>query len=654
MMKKRIISLICIFSIVLGMTSEYVWAEEQDLSNGLEDTVVSSEVIPEIENVNETIEEQQSEELQETFETQESVLESDLIENDVNETKEENAILFEHDVETIETLDMYRLYNPNSGEHFYTSTVAERDHLVNVGWNYEGISWKAPVSGNPVYRLYNPNAGDHHYTLNSGERDYLVSLGWQYEGVGWYSDADKSTPIFRVYNPNAVTGTHHYTANFSEIQHLVSVGWNYEGIGWYSCDFNGAQTGNTGGDIGNIQKEYIEITNLEAKNGTFDVKIYLYREGSSIQKVYVPVWKNADQSDIEWYAAEKLSDGVYKLSVDMIDHQWKSGDYQVHCYVQNQRGEMKFVDSTMVSMDLGVRIEAEDLDEYSTRIKVYGVSARAEKVYFPSWSVVNDQDDVVWYEGKRNENTSWSADVHTKTHTNSGDFICDVYEEINGQMKSLGRVEFYIPENWEGRYIDPSKPMVALTFDDGPSAYTPRILDCLEEHEQAATFFVVGYNAARYGSTMKRMIELECEIGNHSYNHPDLTTMSYSGIVNEMASTNSLIYAATGTYATVSRTPGGSVNSIVRNAISTPIIMWSIDTIDWKTRDTWSTVNCVLNNVEDGDIVLMHDIHSPTIAAAEILIPELVKRGYQLVTVSELSQYRGNGMKAGNVYYSFK
>ena len=269
MMKKRIISLICIFSIVLGMTSEYVWAEEQDLSNGLEDTVVSSEVIPEIENVNETIEEQQSEELQETFETQESVLESDVIENDVNETKEENAILFEHDVETIETLDMYRLYNPNSGEHFYTSTVAERDHLVNVGWNYEGISWKAPVFGNPVYRLYNSNVGDHHYTLNSGERDHLVSVGWQYEGVGWYSDADKSTPIFRVYNPNAVTGTHHYSANYFEIEHLVDVGWNYEGICWYSCE--GTQTGNGETELPDIPigEERLEILNLDEENGVY-------------------------------------------------------------------------------------------------------------------------------------------------------------------------------------------------------------------------------------------------------------------------------------------------------------------------------------------------------------------------------------------------
>lgn len=207
---------------------------------------------------------------------------------------------------------------------------------------------------------------------------------------------------------------------------------------------------------------------------------------------------------------------------------------------------------------------------------------------------------------------------------------------------------------WNARGINPNKPMIALTFDDGPSYYTPRILNCLEQHGQAATFFVVGYNAARYGSTMKRAYDMGCEIGNHSYNHPDLTNLSYNGIVNEITSTNNLILAATGANASICRTPGGSVNSTVRSAVGTPIIMWSIDTIDWKTRDTWSTVNIVLNNVRDGDIILMHDIHSPTIAAAEILIPELVARGYQLVTVSELAQYKGIQMQNGQVYSSFR
>ena len=140
---------------------------------------------------------------------------------------------FTDTISTIEnrTQDMYRLYNPNSGEHFYTAVVGERDYLVKVGWIYEGVAWKAPVSGDPVYRLYNPNAGDHHYTLSVAERDYLIKVGWNYEGISWYSGGP--IPLYRAYNPNAIAGSHHYTTNKNEIDYIVKVGWKYEGIAWY-------------------------------------------------------------------------------------------------------------------------------------------------------------------------------------------------------------------------------------------------------------------------------------------------------------------------------------------------------------------------------------------------------------------------------------
>lgn len=129
---------------------------------------------------------------------------------------------------------MYRLYNPNSGEHFYTASQAERYNLVQLGWQSEGIGWYAPKKSNtPVYRLYNPNAGDHHYTVSVAERDWLVSLGWNDEGIGWYSDDQKGVPLYRQYNPNAVSGAHNYTVSKGENDYLVSLGWHGEGIGWF-------------------------------------------------------------------------------------------------------------------------------------------------------------------------------------------------------------------------------------------------------------------------------------------------------------------------------------------------------------------------------------------------------------------------------------
>lgn len=131
---------------------------------------------------------------------------------------------------------MYRMYNYHSGEHFYTSNAAERNHLLVAGWDYEGVGWTAPSSGQNVYRLYNPNAGDHHYTTNKGEKSALVRLDWRDEGIGWKSDTTKAVPLYREYNPNSKSGTHNYTTSKGENDVLVRLGWNYEGIGWYGVN----------------------------------------------------------------------------------------------------------------------------------------------------------------------------------------------------------------------------------------------------------------------------------------------------------------------------------------------------------------------------------------------------------------------------------
>lgn len=134
---------------------------------------------------------------------------------------------------------MYRLYNPNSGEHFYTEDKDEKNALVTMGWIFEGIGWYAPTtSQTPVYRLYNPNAGDHHYTSDEAEKNGLEALGWTFEKIGWYSDDAKQVPVYRQYNPNAQTGSHNYTIDANENAALINAGWNEEGIGWYGLSLD--------------------------------------------------------------------------------------------------------------------------------------------------------------------------------------------------------------------------------------------------------------------------------------------------------------------------------------------------------------------------------------------------------------------------------
>lgn len=203
------------------------------------------------------------------------------------------------------------------------------------------------------------------------------------------------------------------------------------------------------------------------------------------------------------------------------------------------------------------------------------------------------------------------------------------------------------------RKIDKNKKMVALTYDDGPSIYTPRILKTLKENNSVATFFVVGNRVPMYSDTVKKAYGMGCEIGNHTYEHKILTRTDAAGIREQVSKTNAAVKNITGTDPIVMRPPGGCVNDTVKSQTGMPMILWSIDTLDWRTRNAASTKTAVLDHVKDGDIVLMHDLYEATANASTTIIPTLVERGYQLVTVSELAECRG-GMKDGCLYYSFR
>lgn len=204
------------------------------------------------------------------------------------------------------------------------------------------------------------------------------------------------------------------------------------------------------------------------------------------------------------------------------------------------------------------------------------------------------------------------------------------------------------------RQIDKNKKMVALTYDDGPSIYTPKILKTLKENNAVATFFVVGSRVSTYKDHIKTANKLGCQIGNHSYNHKILTKVGASTIQKEITSTNDAVKKIIGESPIIMRPPGGAVNNTVKENVGMPMIIWSLDTLDWKTRNAESTKKAVLERIKDGDIVLMHDLYDATATASQTIIPELIDRGYQLVTVSELAQCRGTKLKNGKSYFSIK
>lgn len=165
-------------------------------------------------------------------------LENLLAANPSNKAEVEAAIqTADQKLSDLEPVTLYRLYNPNSGEHFYTMSAKERDYLVSVGWKDEGIGWYSPKTGEPVYRVYNANGGEHHYTRNAAERDALVKAGWKNEGTGWYSlneQDEYAVPVLRQYNPNAFACNHNYTTNVREDSMLWEQGWKREDTGWYA------------------------------------------------------------------------------------------------------------------------------------------------------------------------------------------------------------------------------------------------------------------------------------------------------------------------------------------------------------------------------------------------------------------------------------
>lgn len=246
----------------------------------------------------------------------------------------------------------------------------------------------------------------------------------------------------------------------------------------------------------------------------------------------------------------------------------------------------------------------------------------------------------------------WHEDANGKWYQNAdGTYYANGFQDIDGTTYSFdengymqtgwitkGVNDYYFNE--DGSY-DPSqkRPMLALTFDDGPGEYTDELLDCLEENNAHATFFMLGQNVSAYPDAPKRMLELGCEIGSHSWDHTQLTTIDIDSVAKQFTDTDNALIDACGQAASVARAPYGDGNSDIYNTVGKPFFMWSLDTEDWKLLDADGDYNAVMNgDLTDGSIILMHDIHEPSVQAALRLIPDLIAQGYKLVTVSEMAE----------------
>lgn len=260
----------------------------------------------------------------------------------------------------------------------------------------------------------------------------------------------------------------------------------------------------------------------------------------------------------------------------------------------------------------------------------------------------------------------WHQDENGWWYQNrDGSYYQDGWQEVNGSTYYFNS-NGYILTGWQtiddkdcyfdedGKYDETKqRPMIALTFDDGPGEYTEELINCLVENNAKATFFMLGQNVEAYPEIAKELSDAGMELGNHSYSHPDLVTIGAEAAAQQVSNTDAALKAATGFEATVMRPPGGSFNDSVKAAIDHPLIIWSIDTRDWATKSEDQTYQVVMDNAQDGSVVLMHDIHEWSVKAAIRMIPDLIAKGFKLVTVSELAEAKGKTLQSGDAYYYF-
>lgn len=256
----------------------------------------------------------------------------------------------------------------------------------------------------------------------------------------------------------------------------------------------------------------------------------------------------------------------------------------------------------------------------------------------------------------------WHEDENGKWYQNAdGTYYAGGLQEIDGSTYyfgdngyaqtgwvSVGFDDYYF--NDDGTY-DPSqhKTRIAFTFDDGPGEYTDELLDCLEQNNAHATFFMLGQNVGSWESEVQRMVDIGCEVGSHSWDHLNLYDLDMDAVAKEFSDTDAALEKACGQKASVARAPYGNWNDDIISTVNKPFFTWSLDSLDWSYLDVNKDYDAVMNgDLTDGSIILMHDIHEPSVQAAIKMIPELVAKGYKLMTVSELAAAKGVTLQNAN------
>ena len=350
-------------------------------------------------------------------------------------------------------------------------------------------------------------------------------------------------------------------------------------------------------------------------------------ENDEVDKIYIN--KTIDSKQSITYGNDKIEYISHILDNSRLDEFRK---LVKNTFIETY-GEKSFTDNMQKRLDSDTICSSFILEEKAVKIKFY------EKEIFIPYEKLKEFLNI-------SIKTLFTITTNSSLEDDFQDIWCksvSIQEDANYFNKSyIKPVEPYkdLVE------IDKEKPCIALTFDDGPKkGTTDKILDVLEKNNARATFFVVGEMVEQYPELVKRQFEIGCQIGNHTYSHPILTKLTLDEAKSQVSKTSNLVEKETGQPTKIGRPPYGSLNREIKVASGFEWFNWSIDTYDWKTRDVDYIYNRIMNNAKNGSVILMHDLYPTNVQAVQRAVPELVKKGYQLVTMEELIEVKGGADK---------
>ncbi len=331
-----------------------------------------------------------------------------------------------------------------------------------------------------------------------------------------------------------------------------------------------------------------------------------------------------DKKYVNLFANE---DGVYKSYI----YQYYTGNkVEIDKIFKNEEGYQLFVNKTkeMCELKYPVFVCQELMDNAE---KSYEILSNKIMVYFNKTELLKNVKD------------NYMVEVN--------------YAELIIDNNNILNYSFSLDSNYNNPNtfrINPDRKLIAFSFDDGPGPYTKQIVDALTAHHYTATFFVVGNRLFKYGDVLKYEDDKGMEIGNHSYDHSNLAKLKNGKLEANINQTSAKIEELIGNSPYLIRPPYGAINDYVKESLPNAFILWNVDTNDWLYRDKKYIHDYLLSHCNDGDIVLMHDIHATTKEAVLSVLDELYLNNFQVVSVTELATLKGVTLEDHHAYRSFK